>query len=126
MRKLELKHLAPYLPYGLKVIFGGEQDELLGTLNNGAILKTQSSRLNSWVNSYVVSLDEIKPILRPLSDIPNYVIENIGYKNLNMLTIDIISGNLPIIFFNDLVKNHYDVFGLIGAGLAIDINTLPK
>ena len=26
----------------------------------------------------------------------------------------------------DLLKNHYDVFGLITKGLAIDINTLEK
>lgn len=38
----------------------------------------------------------------------------------------IISQRIPYIGMKNLFANHYDVFGLIKRGLAIDINTLNK
>ena len=68
-----------------------------------------------------------KPILRPLSDLtkeiktgglflPSYA-RNISYFEVTPFA-------LPHLEFEWIVKNHYDVFGLIKEELAIDINTL--
>ncbi len=64
------------------------------------------------------------PILRPLSDLTKDHAQNCGYTNLDDFTHDIIYKKIVIKYWMDLLNNHYDVFGLIDAGLAIDMNTL--
>ena len=135
MTSEELKHLAPYLPYGLKY---------KGIFNTYELT----------VYNFKEAVQEGKPILRPLSDL-----KSLGDKNIpiNSHTINQIlgygeiefsyfKGDLDIIHDSDsdqrydsdktisfstfetirteLLKGHYDIFGLIDAGLAIDINTL--
>ena len=56
--KLELKHLAPYLPYELKYFFKGSVQEIR-TLESGDLGKI----MLEWFN------ESKKPILRPLSDL---------------------------------------------------------
>ena len=63
--KLELKHLAPYLPYGLK---------LIGDIDNNPIDKYDIST-DGWL-CYITNngggkgrISGYKPILRPLSDL---------------------------------------------------------
>ncbi|MGL5261864.1 MAG: hypothetical protein ACRC9P_05720, partial [Bacteroides sp.] len=61
--KLELKHLAPYMPYGLRVEYRGEVTTLDALdIEGGAFVG--ENRMVSFVN-----LKYIKPILRPLSDV---------------------------------------------------------
>jgi hypothetical protein len=104
--KLELKHLAPYLPYGLSILDGW-----------GDVRTLDYSYLNNI---------HCKPILRPLSDLmsgefmDNIISqkERIEIKKLN--TCHWLSYNS----FQYLLKHHFDVFGLIEKGIAIDINTL--
>jgi len=59
--KLELKHLAGYLPYGLTGIYNGRQTEIEFISKNGLLTN----------DSFQHHLDfsEFKPILRPLSDL---------------------------------------------------------
>jgi hypothetical protein len=140
--KLELKHLAAYLPYGLKCKilnyksdYVGEKDGVIDGyyfyagephfyLNNG------KSRGNAGK-----SLDHIKPILRPLSDIYNFKYKprygNNEFLITEVIPIEVIEviecGNIdeiPHYCFKLLVKHHFDVFRLINKGLAIDINTI--
>jgi hypothetical protein len=141
--KLELKHLAAYLPYGLK--FDGKRN---GWVSFDGNIKTLCPEdLNGrW--------EIIKPILRPLSDltkeievngekfVPNYILNNsfrnyskdlmpykyTGYNlELNIetenysQTIDLFDGFLIV---QKLLEWHFDIYGLIDAGLSIDINTL--
>jgi hypothetical protein len=87
MEKLELKHLAPYLPYGLNGIYNGKRVDF-----------------NSD-NIYTFTLNA-KPIFKPLP-FKDFTSRDYTY-------------NEWIFFF----KGHFDVFGLIEKGLAIDINTL--
>ena len=133
--KLELKHLAPYLPYSLKI----------KTKYGWATMIT----LNEWnVNgdcedsySYEDHPNEVlefKPILRPLSDLNKawYSEENEedeeGFEQVNLLGKTLKYFNYktykprfnPYFEFELLIKNYFDVFGLIEKGLAIDINTL--
>lgn len=125
--KLEIKHLAPYLPYGLKMNYGIHCPVLCG-LNN-----TDSIWLK-YIDGYTREqhIGDYKPILRPLSDLTkpithdgetfvpklwlyhNYIGEQMG---LNPAT-----WSYRVI--QKLIEWHFDVFGLIDAGLAININTL--
>lgn len=104
--KLELKHLAPYLPYK---VYGY-------TVNNRRVLLTHKNI------SYVEKLE-----LRPLSDLTKEDIKAMGFK-LWELDIEWIknqgTNETPYGIIEYLLSKHYDVFGLIPAGLAIDINTL--
>ena len=120
--KLELKHLAPYLPYGLKfkdIPKGYNKDRLLNIV------------------SFEWCLSNGKPILRPLSDLTKEIKVNGNlftpnhhplFKIFISADMDWFIDNCP--FFVDygqvqkLLEWHFDVFGLIDAGLAIDKNTL--
>tara|TARA_R110000803_G_scaffold10007_5_gene31097 strand:+ start:1555 stop:1962 length:408 start_codon:yes stop_codon:yes gene_type:complete len=128
--KLELKHLAPYLPYKVKVskIHCIHSGEGIGSINH--ILTTKS--------------DNYKPILRPLSDLTkeievdgnkfipyedDYLSDAIcSYENLDLLCEyngDISNDStIPYPIMSLLFQWHFDVFGLIEKGLAIDINTI--
>lgn len=184
--KIELRHLAPYLPYGLKVYTNGYSDTKIITLN-GYDTYENPHRINiSSVEKYGgQDLDEVKPILRPMSDLikeiegvipleeiakieaPNIVgaveklrkvtaftrgmsfsSHQIGvyykYENVQVeITLfkdavfhkKVVDGNDSWIFgyFHNypailelLYSYHFDVFGLIDAGLAIDINTIQS
>lgn len=77
MEKLELKHLAPYLPYGLKINTAENEMYLIDFKNK----KIESLFRGHLINIY--EWDEFKPILRPLSDLTsNNLIDmfNIAYK----------------------------------------------
>ena len=135
MKKLELKHLAPYLPYGLKYkdIPNGYQKE--------RILRIETVK---WC------LDNGKPILRPLSDLTKPIkvegyndgkefvpmkelLDNYGkggeYEQSILKAISS-KGHfimtMPYASMQLLFEWHFDVFGLIKEDLAIDINTLNK
>lgn len=182
--KLELKHLAPYLPYGLKVlrsrINGNERHTVRGMSAYNIFTQSDGTSL--------ISIKKIKPILRPLSDLTNaithdgntfipllelansnyYIESNLSNKfdlfqknndsyyiaysskesinkyQFNVGTFDEKGGdnNLYFRFYshNNRERNHYsditnyqnmfrwhfDVFGLIDKGLAVDINTINK
>lgn len=131
MKNLELKHLAPYLPYELKVLC--ENQVYIMTIGN--------------LKNHLEEIVNIKPILRPLSDltkqmeidglktIPTFELERIypefGFAvreiattDVDILKIEITS--IPYKIMEQLFEWHFDVFGLIDAGLAIDINTINK
>ncbi len=141
--KLELKHLAPYLPYGLKY----EYETVYGKINHAKRAKVIG--LLGWGTPFTMS-DElgilnVKPILRPLSDLlPSgcfVEIEDASQDEMNHAmwadlrwrlerceknnsNIDVV--RMPYWVIRILLKYHFDVFGLIDQGLAIDINTLNK
>ena len=144
--KLELKHIAPYLPYGLKSTIEHP------VYNNGIHLiesiRTKSDYpiglITDTGEKYGAMLSEIKPILRPLSefgdsDDTRKVHEFIGlgkwcdnyddYFNTwfnDLGNIDKLILQAPQEIFNYFLANHFDVFGLIEKRLAIDINSLTE
>lgn len=65
MEKLELKNLAPYLPYGLMVQYEGAKKYEVILLES----KTLQIRVSRFPYRLRFSFSEIKPILRPLSDL---------------------------------------------------------
>lgn len=116
--KMEIKHLAPYLPYNLKV-------SSLHTLN----AETGIGNINHIVRAVNEGKKQYRPILRPLSDLSNnewydiFVsddIDDIWNKWHSDNSLDCIEYYLVTI----LIENHFDIFGLIEKGLAIDINNL--
>ncbi len=138
--KLELKHLAPYLPYGVKYYTDG-----LGT----------SRKIECKNAQHVIDNQELsKLILRPLSDLTREIDHN-GKKQCVLdwwYDIEVsqrndyeVLGKIPEYwktvvdnielngfahidhgFMNILFEWHFDVFGLIPKGLAIDINTIDE
>ena len=146
MKKLELKHLAPYLPYGMKA---------LCTQDIEGVLYKEINLTERFYSMPTAILTNFKIILRPLSDLNN-INNEINLHTINMLIgrngvygdIEVELCNGEIIFvtesdpfstydrakeidlnvfqtvMNELLKGHFDVFGLINQNLAIDINTI--
>jgi hypothetical protein len=129
MKTLELKHLSAYLPYGLKIGHksGAKSIHILHHGNGiGSI-------------SHILTSDLYKPILRPLSDltkeievnrekfVPIEMLDN--YHNFSIIRwndIETDPTRYPFTIVQKLIEWHFDIFGLIEAGLAIDINTLKS
>ena len=127
--KLELKHLAPYLPYGLKV-----KHE-----SNITMLMTCERKQGDFLAIESVIHGYGKPILRPLSDLTKEITHNgenfVPIEEYHYLRFEEISNyksggiwlnHIHFREYNVLIELHFDVFGLIEKGLAIDINTLNK
>lgn len=134
--KLTIEHLAPYLPYGLKV-------SKIHTLNTGNGIGS----IDHIIDSVNKGMLQYRPILRPLSDItkefevgdeifvPFHAIKYLhpNTPNWNIYWRDwVIEKSHPLVdthieycIMQLLFKYHFDVFGLIDKGLAIDINTSP-
>lgn len=130
--KLEQKHLIPYLLYKLKIQgqTNGEIAELSEVNENNVNIKDRGFQYGWWADIF-----DIKPILRPLSDLDNQLF----YMNLSLdlLPNSIVSLERMVInrlktntlYYTDykvLVKHHFDIFNLIPQRLAVNINTLTE
>jgi hypothetical protein len=128
MDNLTIAHLAPYLPYGLKYM----------NVKNNEIttMKALDSDVEmvDWGWGCALEFHELKPILRPLSDLTKEIEHNgekfVPTKEYHYLRFEEIStfkgGENHLIFmqvreYQILLELHFDVFGLIEKGLAIDI-----
>lgn len=132
--KLELKHLVPYLPYGLKYlspkrtptsIFDWAKEETIeemGCISMIAILRHG---------------EQGKPVLRPLSEIKSIeeISEQFSEYSWESFQNSFFLFEFPCLNAFDHVnytivelcfKHHLDIFGLINKGLAIDVNTIDK
>lgn len=126
MEKLELKHLAPYLPYGVKVRSRQETTYILNIFSNMRGEGLESRDIYSCLDN------QYKPILRPLSDLTKEIEHNgdrfVPSKALSCWDLDGISlidiPHIPVNLYELFLKWHFDVFGLIDKGLAIDINSI--
>ncbi len=120
MSKLEAKHVLPYALYGAKML---TEKNLLD--KEDRIWTLQPSNFpNNWKTGF-----NSKIILRPMEDIKYYV----DFLNKYYVDFDKKEGclvkrkNENYTRLNDLdflFQNHFDVFGLIEKGIAVDINTL--
>ena len=122
--KLELKHLTPYLPYGL-------QCEYKGRLYDYEVVNHIAQYIRIYLPDrtyfYLIQTNEkefldVKPILRPLSDLTEAQINSLLDGDMLQYTSD-----LRLLRYGDIEKLfewHFDVFGLIDKGLALDINNL--
>ena len=125
--KLELKHLAPYLPYELKMekIKGFEDIRTMGSdINNSSTI----------VNIGACIRLQYKPILRPLFDFKGMIVRDIKIElelshNQVMEFFGFMDGeikleNITLGLQDAMCKKHIDFNKLIEKGLAIDINTI--
>ena len=131
--ELEIKHLVGYLPYGLKVLYRQKTVEIV-TLKN----TNRCQFYNCDDEMQGVGLEFIMPILRPLSDIKEYfepifetdkeVNEYLSYEATSPFSVEEILNYkfeyLPYGTCQVLLKHHFDLFGLIEKGLAIDVNSV--
>jgi len=147
MEKLELKHIKNYLDTDLSVMFEECKTQIVGVKGN-----TVEIGLRRFPYTQKVLIDEIKPILRPLSDLTKVKQYKQGHYCIMSIWFSVdateeeeydVNGTIPeywstVIdninlngfrsmdygFVNLLFEHHFDVFGLIPKGLAIDINTI--
>ena len=129
--KLEIKHLAPYLPHGLKGIC---TDDLQGVEIMNGLKKESTYCIEVITDKEPMDLDYFKPILFPLSSLTNEITIN-GKKikiidKIKILTdknhfeyilrfLDVDSYEiLPYWVMELLFSYKIDVFGLIELGLA--------
>lgn len=137
--KLELKHFAAYLPFEVEcVIIDGSVDndrgvELLGVNKDYVILDA--------INKFDYNYDEVMLLLNPLtSDLSLHTSKIMTLHEEKHRTtpkmviqhqlLSLVNTSLPIEYrisktykwiIDYLLENHFDIFGLIDAGLAIDI-----
>jgi hypothetical protein len=140
---LELKHLVPYFPYKLRMIFegkGGRIIEVTGLRLAGLSEETQKLIYFSSV-SETLSIQYFKPILRPLCDLNS----EIKFNNRKFYPIDELAEidevvvlqysfeffetsmkYLPNWIVEKLLEWHFDIFGLIEQGLAVSIHDVGE
>lgn len=133
--KLETKHLAPYLPYGLQVEYRGKATTLDALENEDGAFVGENRKMS------FVYLKHIKPILRPLSSMllseATYInnlldtgvflfVDDAGYAQIGITKYVQSEGDAFVSLSNILTaseylfKKHFDVFGLINKGLAVE------
>jgi hypothetical protein len=141
--ELEIKHLAPYLPYGLKLQYVvREKVEKTGVLQSISHrdFETHPTRVSIEGLYNEEHIWMFKPILRPLSDLNNEIVINgekhqmwlliNGQKALENGEIENMNGyqysilELSYNKIQTILKFHFDIFGLIEKGVAISYNDL--
>ena len=142
--KLELKHLAPYLPYKLKCLY--THTNKIGTISN---IYTIGEGYNDDDLKLSIDYSEgehiwmFKPILRPLSEFEyDHIVQIKEHLRIgqwcdyydtyfdawfdDIANIDKLVLQCPYEIMQFFLECHFDIFNLIPQGLAIDINTLNK
>lgn len=129
--KLEIKYLAPYLPYGLKV-----KNSFTGIMKMGCWSNHSPIKSGNQCHIQGVLSGSSRPIFRPLSDLTKQIEYNedifYPYDKLKIpldlaLNMDIKNiNNFPYKVIKQMIEWHFDVFGLIEKGLAIDINSIEN
>ena len=141
--ELEVKHLAPYLPYGLKLQYVvREKVEKTGVLQSISHrdFETHPTRVSIEGLYNEEHIWIFKPILRPLSDLNKEIVikgekhqmwllingqkalDNGKIENMNGYQYSILE--LSYNKIQTILNFHFDIFNLIEKGLAVDINTL--
>lgn len=127
--KLKLKHYSSYLPHSLKIDWHGENSDW-GELYHG------NSNGFERINIRDALERQARPILSHTCEISkNEILKE--YNKLGLNEVFIFSNIwliicrkrfelLPECLFEYLLKNRYDVFGLIEKGLALDKRTIKN
>jgi len=151
--KLELKHLAPYLPYELKIcvssVDGSDYELLTGLISQNGQDIAQISNTDYYFEDPKENDFSIAPILKPLSDLIDNILDDNNDTNyqLNCELADLLNTTNSDYFVKALIegtyyaidhrlwnyievwlnKNHFDwKHNLIKNRLAVDINSLPQ
>jgi hypothetical protein len=136
MERLQLKHLAPYLPYGfLYGIYDHQKVIIRGMNYNSDYLNIDFEINNHNKVSSTCFFNEIKPILRPLSDLTKEIEVNgekfvpldvladlFGHGCLDFDLTDVL--NQPYKQMQKILEWHFDVFNLHSKKLCIYFDEL--
>ena len=137
-KDLLLKDICARLPYGVKVRYSSYEKFITCTLQaidyvyNNVDLWSKDACFNP------VNISKIKPYLFPLSSMTEEQWMDTPYANLNKYTFDSfkcgcstlafetyeVNLSYVVEFINWCYKNHFDIYGLIPMGLAIDATGL--
>ena len=141
--KLELHHLACYLPYALGFM---HQDEIYQLMQLNIKYDQKPMWIEGWNGKDLINVfpEGCQPILRPLSDL-NKEIEINGQKFIAINWLENQYPNLELhyqceslldnerwinqceyLLIQHLFEWHFDIFNLIENNLAIDINTINQ
>jgi len=121
MKTLELKDICGYLPYGLMQKHYNDVCSFT--------IATQSCMGKDVFHEMPIRFG--KPILRPMSDLTTEITHR-GEKFVPLLALDklncfpISDTDKALRYYDKLNEWMFDYRGLISAGLAIDVNTLPE
>lgn len=121
MKTLELKDICGYLPYGLMQKHYNDVCSFT--------IATQSCMGKDVFHEMPIRFG--KPILRPMSDLTKEITHR-GEKFVPLLALDklncfpISDTDKALRYYDKLNEWMFDYRGLISAGLAIDVNTLPE
>ena len=130
---LQLNHLSPYLPYNLKLY------------NNQGIIRTMYTFESNDKSINIEDVDclNYRPILKPFEKLsdeeifinflgerkieytshPVFYSDQMGYWHHSLKSESLTKNPIELyMFFEKLFEHHYDVFGLIPKGLAMNIN----
>ena len=127
--KLELKHLGPYLPYGLKVVSKRNRIQKMGVYS-GIEYGVSVCDIGFVLNN------DLKPILRPINELTvddlkrmlGEYVTDFDYSNYKIFILkvnNIFDGQLEPLDYcqtQELFAEHWDLFQLIPQGLAISIH----
>jgi hypothetical protein len=127
MEKLELKHIAPYLPYNVKLMFKGKDIDRLSFKKYYILKEIQEGFI--CVNGYRTNNKSYLPILRPIEELydssTDFGIKIVHYFNFRT-NVKLDCKNFPYHVMEQLFKNHFDVFGLIEKGLAVSYSDVES
>ncbi|TYO83102.1 hypothetical protein LX74_04080 [Elizabethkingia miricola] len=158
MNKLELKDLAPYLPYGLSCHAMGESNEgkpILFTLMglSDDLLNHKHAELWAGENEngttediITMALDDTFPLLRPMSDLTEEIthggdtfvplhrileaycfdLSKMDGKEILSFRESLIEVDMSYKTVQMLCEWHIDFQGLIGRGVAINLQTIDN
>lgn len=130
--RLELKHLAPYLPYGLKIWWEQPEEHKSSIFKLSEKSEEREMSVVTMI-AMVQGNEHYKPILRPLTDLTKEELNNLHpliddgqFKSLVNISIKYTESCLSdyLDIYNYLLSHHFDVFGLIDKGLAIPMSEI--
>lgn len=146
MERLSLKNLAIAFANNQKVLYFDDEREL-NHICRIVELGEEEMTISNGEYQYDVKFDDIKIIVRPFSDLTkafetdtyeqtyiDYIAENFkievkGNVIQQEVLLDAKLGHIlkhKYTLIEKLLEWHFDVFGLIKKGLAVDINTILK
>ena len=121
--KLEFKHLYADAPYNVECVSCGYSGVL-------ELINRKSNKIKVSCSEWWENTDKYKMKLRPLSDLTKDIREylpSVALEDASEIVDAIETGDILYIRYdliNKLLERHFDIFELIDAGLAVDINSL--
>ena len=133
-QELLLKDICAKLPYGIKASYYGVEEECETWDEIDGITLDEDFGGCVDIGQYSLPIERIKPYLFPLSSMTSeqkkYITDKWGVNEEFDFEIDTNWGKYfvelcdTVDFINWLNENHFDIYGLIPMGLAIDATNL--